>query len=127
MSDLTPEQDARYQGLIAELRCLVCQNQSIAESNAPLAADLRGQVATQIAQGRSDAEIKSYLTDRYGDFVLYQPPFKAGTVLLWGGPGLLLLLGLVVAVRFARRARAPQRAAAPADAETLRRLLDEDR
>src|SRR6185503_7898643 len=75
--------DARYHALLAELRCLVCQNQTIAESNAPLAADLREQVRAQIAAGKSDAEIVDYLTARYGDFVRYRPAFKARTWLLW--------------------------------------------
>jgi cytochrome c-type biogenesis protein CcmH len=123
-AELDAEQHARYASMIAELRCLVCQNQSIAESNAPLAADLREQVEKQIAAGRSDAQIKSYLTDRYGDFVLYSPPFKRVTVLLWAGPSLLLLIGFAAAIRYARRARAPS--AAP-DAAQLARLLDEER
>ncbi len=75
------------------LRCLVCQNQTIADSNAELAQDLRRQVREQIAQGRSDAEIISFMVQRYGDFVLYKPPMKATTLLLWFGPGLLLLAG----------------------------------
>jgi cytochrome c-type biogenesis protein CcmH len=84
----------RYQALLHELRCVVCQNQSIAESDAPLAEDLRQQVATQIRDGRSNAEIRSYLTDRYGDFVLYNPPLKRSTWLLWFGPFALLLIAV---------------------------------
>jgi cytochrome c-type biogenesis protein CcmH len=123
---LDEEQQARYDDLNKELRCLVCQNQTIADSNAPLAADLRHQVEVQILAGKSDAEIKRYLTDRYGDFVLYKPPFKAKTWLLWGGPFLVLLIGLAVALRYARGRRA---AAAPAavDADALRRVLDSER
>ena len=80
--------------IAAELRCLVCQNQTIADSNAELAVDLRQQVREQLQQGRSQAEILDYMTARYGDFVLYRPPLKASTVLLWFGPWLLLVGGL---------------------------------
>ena len=112
-AELAPDAatERRMKSLADELRCLVCQNQTIAESNAPLAADLRGQIRTQIAQGRSDAEIRGYMVDRYGDFVLYRPPFKAATALLWMGPFALLAVGIAVFVRITRRradaARAP--------------------
>jgi cytochrome c-type biogenesis protein CcmH len=76
-----------------KLRCLVCQNQTIGDSNAELAVDLRRQVREQIAAGKTDDQIIEYMVTRYGDFVLYQPPVKATTLLLWGGPALLLLLG----------------------------------
>lgn len=121
--ELTPADDARYRQLIHELRCLVCQNQNIADSDAPLAADLRAQVRTQMAAGRSDAEIKTYLTERYGDFVLYRPPFKAQTLLLWFGPVLLLLGALAAALLFWRRSRRQPETVTP-DAAALKRLLD---
>lgn len=88
---------ARYQRLTGELRCMVCQNQNIADSDAPLAKDLRREVFELMRTGKSDAEIKQYLADRYGDFVLYRPPFKATTLILWVGPVLVLLVGLAVA------------------------------
>jgi cytochrome c-type biogenesis protein CcmH len=91
--------------LASQLRCLVCQNQSIAESNAGLAIDLRNQLREQIAAGKSDAAIIEYMTSRYGDFVLYRPPFKATTVVLWLGPALLLGIGALVAVRLVRSRR----------------------
>ena len=123
---LDAQQEARYQALIAELRCLVCQNQTIAESSAPLAVDLRNQVKTQIIAGRSQAEIVGYLTERYGDFVLYRPPFKASTALLWLGPFLLLLGGLVWALRYVRGTRRPAAATEkPVDPEAVQRLLAE--
>ncbi len=104
-----PAQQERYEVLIQELRCLVCQNQSIADSNATLASDLRREVRELMEAGRTDAEIRSYMTDRYGDFVLYRPPFSARTWLLWAAPGLLLIGGLaaaiVVVLRRARVAR----------------------
>lgn len=87
------EQD-HYQHLIREFRCVVCQNRSIASSDAPLAGDLRAIVARQITAGQSDAEIKAYLVSRYGDWILYDPPFKWTTWALWLGPFVLLAIGL---------------------------------
>jgi cytochrome c-type biogenesis protein CcmH len=110
--------------LASQLRCLVCQNQSIAESNAGLAADLRKQLREQIAAGKSDAEIVEYMTSRYGDFVLYRPPFKATTALLWLGPVLLLALGGWVAVRLMRaRGRSAAIALSPQDRARAEQLL----
>lgn len=101
-----PEQQARYEVLINELRCLVCQNQTIADSNAELALDLRDKVAELIREGRSDAEIIEYVTARYGDFVLYRPPVQSNTLLLWLGPFLLLAIaGVVLIFTVRRRAR----------------------
>jgi len=102
-----PVLEARVMKLAAELRCLVCQNQTIADSHAGLAVDLRNQVREMLRQGRSDAEVLAYMTARYGDFVLYRPPMKETTALLWLGPLLLFggaLLALVLVLR--RRARA---------------------
>jgi cytochrome c-type biogenesis protein CcmH len=102
----TPELQQRYDRLINELRCLVCQNNSIADSNAGLAADLRREVRDLLLEGKSDAEILSFMTDRYGDFVLYRPPFVPRTWLLWLAPALLLIVGAFIAVRVVRsRAR----------------------
>lgn len=89
-----PALEAQMLDITAELRCLVCQNQTIADSHADLAVDLRQQVREQLQQGRTRDQILQYMTDRYGDFVLYRPPFKATTALLWGGPALLLIGGL---------------------------------
>jgi cytochrome c-type biogenesis protein CcmH len=102
-----PAVEQRLMDLAEELRCLVCQNQSLADSNADLAVDLRNEVRKQIEAGKSDAEIRAWLTQRYGDFVLYRPPVKSTTVLLWVGPFVLLVggvSGLFVALR-RRRAR----------------------
>jgi cytochrome c-type biogenesis protein CcmH len=101
-----PVAQARAVKLSETLRCLVCQNQTIADSNAELAVDLRRQVREQIAAGKTDDEIITYMTDRYGDFVLYRPPVRATTVLLWAGPMLLLILGAFVLVRIMRERRA---------------------
>jgi cytochrome c-type biogenesis protein CcmH len=94
---------ARYQHLTRELRCLVCQNETIADSNAPLAADLRRELRSLIAAGKSDDEIRKFLTDRYGDFVLYNPPFVARTWILWTAPVIALLAALGVAIVVIRR------------------------
>ena len=88
-----PALEARVQALLAELRCLVCQNQSLADSHADLALDLKAQVREQLRAGRTPEQVLTYMTERYGDFVLYRPPWKASTLLLWLGPVLLLLGG----------------------------------
>ena len=111
--------------LAKQLRCLVCQNETIADSRAGLAQDLREKLREQMAAGKSDAEIIAFMTERYGDFVLYRPPLKATTMLLWAGPFLLLGIGGVIAWRVVR---ARTRAAAPAplsvaDRERAERLL----
>lgn len=98
----TPALQSRYDRLINELRCLVCQNQSIADSNAGLAADLRREVHSMLLAGRSDAEILRFMTERYGDFVLYRPPFVRRTWLLWLAPALLLAGGALIAFRIVR-------------------------
>lgn len=99
-------QEVRFQNLTRQLRCLVCQNENLADSNADLARDLRHEVFGLMQQGKSDDEIKQYLVDRYSDFVLYDPPVKRSTWLLWFGPGLFLLLGaIVVLVNIRRRGR----------------------
>ena len=102
-----PAMQARYDSLIRELRCTVCQNQTIADSNASLARDLRREVRRLMEEGRTDQEIRDFLTDRYTDFVLYNPPVKPRTYLLWAAPGLLVIIGLGAAVMVVlRRARA---------------------
>jgi len=98
----TPEQEHTYKVLTEELRCLVCQNQTIADSNAELAKDLRRQVYEMLQQGKSKEQITDYMTERYGDFVLYNPPFKIKTSLLWIGPIAFLIIGLVLLIVFSR-------------------------
>lgn len=126
ISGLNTEQEARYRTLTGQLRCLVCQNQNIADSDAPLAADLRHQVKRQILAGESNKQITDYLTERYGDFVLYKPPFKLITLALWLGPLLLVLLALGMAYAFARRSRVTKTVVA-VDEEKLRKLLEENK
>ncbi len=122
-----PKVEQRLKGLAEELRCLVCQNQTIADSNAPLAVDLRGQIRTQIAEGKSDGDIRAYMVQRYGDFVLYRPPLQANTLVLWGGPALLLLGGIAFFVFTVRRRRAAAPAPAPAAKDgRIQSLLERD-
>jgi cytochrome c-type biogenesis protein CcmH len=119
-----PVAAARAVQLANELRCLVCQNQSLAESNADLAVDLRRQIREQIAAGRSDPEIVNFMVARYGDFVLYRPPFKASTLLLWLGPALLVAAGLVVlAWQLRARRRREQPALTREERARAQRLL----
>ena len=92
----TPKQTAQFQHLLRELRCLVCQNQDLADSNAPLAKDLRDEVYRFVQSGKSDTEIVHYLTQRYGDFILFKPPVKSVTCILWGAPFLFLSIGFIL-------------------------------
>ncbi|HXW10773.1 MAG TPA: cytochrome c-type biogenesis protein [Steroidobacteraceae bacterium] len=98
-----PALQARYEHINRELRCLVCQNQTIADSNATLAQDLRREVREMITAGRTDDEIREFMIARYGDFVLYRPRMTAGNFLLWAAPVLLLLLGGFIGIRYVRR------------------------
>lgn len=97
-----PVLQARYQKLTNEVRCLTCLNRSIAESTTPLAADLRREIRELLANGASDAEVVDFLTARYGDFVMYRPPFRPGTWVLWGGPAAFLLVGALIFARVVR-------------------------
>jgi cytochrome c-type biogenesis protein CcmH len=102
-----PAMEARARALTGELRCLVCQNQSVDDSDAPLAKDLRVLVREKLKEGMSDAQVKDYVHARYGDFVLLRPPVKAGTILLWTAPLLALLCGGAAVWSAARRRKAP--------------------
>lgn len=115
-----PALEKRLNALSAELRCLVCQNQSLADSHAELAVDLKNQVREQMRAGKSDDEIKRYLTDRYGDFVLYNPPVKSTTWLLWAGPFVLLVAGVLILGRMLKSRQRALAAQAPAVDETDR-------
>lgn len=110
-------EEQRFQNLTRQLRCLVCQNESLADSSADLAKDLREEVFEQMRQGKSDDEIKHYLTARYSDFVLYNPPLRGGTFLLWFGPLLVLLIGSMVVARIVRR-RGATKSSAPSASTT---------
>ncbi len=121
----TPKMEADYNQLIDELRCLVCQNQNLADSDADLAKDLRRETYEMLKQGKSQQEVMDFMVARYGDFVLYRPQFKSSTYLLWLGPFLLLLVVLVLVVRRLRAAAKP----VEVDADALtdaRKLLEQD-
>jgi len=118
--------EMRVTSIAQDLRCLVCQNQTIADSHAPLAIDLKNQIREKIGQGMSNDQIVDYMVQRYGDFVLYRPPVKAITLALWFGPAVILLLGLVMLFRHLARRRREQAIDAPltdAEHERARALL----
>lgn len=119
----SPEQRELFTALTHEYRCLKCQNQTIASSNADLADDLRNEIHAMVLQGKSRQEIDTYLLDRYGDFVLYKPRFKASTVLLWLGPFALLLLALWIALRTAREKNSAEKNLDPTQLDKARSLL----
>lgn len=123
-----PAQEKSYNELIDELRCLVCQNQTIADSNADLAKDLRRQVHEMLQKGKSRKDIVDYMLSRYGDFVLYRPPLKPKTILLWVGPFVFLILGLILLFIFIRK----KKSESPAELDKqqhqrIRQLLDQDK
>lgn len=119
----SPALEREVAAIASELRCLVCQNQSIADSNAPLAVDLRNQIREQLGQGRSEREIRTYMVERYGDFVLYRPPVKFSTLLLWLGPLLLLAIGLALLYRRITRRSSRQETLSAAERERAAALL----
>lgn len=123
-----PAIEARMNLLAEDLRCLVCQNESLAGSHAELAEDLRREIREQMKQGKNDQEVITYLTDRYGDFVLYKPPFRSYTLLLWLGPALFLVIGGIAWYFTLRRRRAlkPTDQASEAAIKQAARLLEDD-
>ncbi len=110
-AEVSQQHQARYQALLEELRCLVCQNQTLAESNAELAGDLRDQVASMLEAGASDEAVLLFMTERYGDFIRYRPPLEARTYLLWLAPLILLVVLLAALIRFVLRQQKPERRA----------------
>ena len=122
-----PSQEARFQQLAEELRCLVCQNQSLADSHADLAGDLRREIYQKMQQGASNEEIVDFLVQRYGDFVLYRPPMQPTTYLLWFGPVLLLLFGFgVFIVAMRRRHQTLTPTLSEAEHRRMAKLLEEE-
>ena len=119
-----PALEKRVREISTELRCLVCQNQTLADPNAPLAVDLRNQVREQLKSGKSERDVIDFLVARYGDFVLYRPPFQSNTVLLWLGPFLLLVVGLTLLVWRLRRRRVPEPELSDADRARAAKLLE---
>ena len=120
--DLPEQYEVRYKALIDQLRCLVCQNETLADSDAELAADLRREIREKMVQGQNDKQITEFLVARYGDFVLYKPPVKPTTVLLWYGPFALLGLGVLIAIITIRRRG--HRAPTTLDAEQHRKVQE---
>lgn len=119
--------EARARALMKQVRCVVCQAQSIDESDAGIASDMRRLIRQQITDGKDDAEILTYLSDRYGDFVLFKPPFKTTTVLLWAGPFLLLIMGgIIIAHFFRHRPTAPERTFSADERKRIDTALKED-
>ena len=119
-----PVLEARVMKVAEELRCLVCQNETIAASHADLAVDLRKQIRNKLTQGQSEQQILDFMAERYGDFVLYRPALKATTMLLWVGPFALLVIAVIALARAIRGRQSCAAPLAPADAERARRLLD---
>lgn len=117
-----PKLETRARALSANLRCLVCQNQSIDDSNAPLAKDLRVIVRERLKAGDSDRQVMDFLVARYGDFILLSPPLKAGTVLLWAAPFAVLILGGLFILWTVRRRKAAETATAPLSADEVAKL-----
>lgn len=124
-----PQDAERFEQLAEDLRCPKCQNQNLADSNAPVAADLRDKVYELMQDGKSDDEVVTYLVDRYGDFVRYKPPFRLDTLLLWGGPAILLLLGILLLALLRRNQSQPVSALSAeerARLDALKSRLDEE-
>ena len=119
-----PQLERRVTNLAHELRCLVCQNQTLADSNAPLAVDLRNQIREQLAAGKSETQVLDFMVARYGDFVLYRPPLKATTLLLWGGPFLFVVAGFWFLLRFLRRREMPAPRLSAEDRARAAKLLE---
>lgn len=113
-NDLTPTQQEQYKAVASELRCLVCQNQSLADSHASLAIDLKDKIAQQIQEGKSNEEIESFMQSRYGEFVLYKPTYSWENAVLWLGPFVVLVLAIVLARRVIR-AQSPAKLTGPVE------------
>jgi cytochrome c-type biogenesis protein CcmH len=119
-----PVLERRVADLAHELRCLVCQNQTLADSNAPLAVDLRNEIREQLKSGKSERDVRAFMVERYGDFVLYRPPFKATTVVLWIGPFLLLALGIWLFYRRVAQRRVAEAKLSESDRARAAKLLE---
>ena len=122
----SPQQEQRYKGLIEELRCMVCQNQNLADSNAGLAQDLRDRTYEMVLEGKSEQDIIDYMVNRYGEFVLYRPPLKMTTVLLWFGPAIILTIAVITFLVYSRRLRRkPDLELNPDERQQARQMLEE--
>lgn len=124
-NQLTPQETAQYRDVASELRCLVCQNQSIADSHASLAIDLKEEIADQVHAGKTKAEIKSYTVDRYGEFVLYKPAYTVNNAVLWGGPFIVLILAVLLVRQTIRKSKRGRAASALSGEGTDAKWADE--
>lgn len=119
------ETEARYKKMIAELRCLVCQNQNLSDSDADLAKDLRNQVEKMLKSGNSDEQIADYMVTRYGDFILYNPPLKTSTLVLWAGPLLMVIIGIIIVANIFRRRDRQKSTISPQDLSRAKSLIND--
>lgn len=119
------ETEARYKKMIAELRCLVCQNQNLSDSDADLAKDLRNQVEKMLKSGNSDEQIADYMVTRYGDFILYNPPLKTSTLVLWAGPLLIVIIGIIIVANIFRRRDRQKSTISPQDLSRAKSLIND--
>lgn len=126
---LTPQETIKYRDVSSELRCLVCQNQSIADSHASLAIDLKEEIADQVHAGKTKAEIKSYMVDRYGEFVLYKPAYTANNAVLWAGPFVVLVLAAILVRKTIQKSKQGKRTeqSAETEAKWADELYEKDR
>lgn len=122
----TEQMEKDYASLVAELRCLVCQNQSLSDSNAELAVDMREKVFNMLSEGKSKTEIADFMVARYGDFVLYNPPVKTSTFLLWFGPLIFFVIAAVIVISFMRRQSVEKPALDEKDQKKAHSLLDDE-
>ena len=122
----TESQRQRYHALVEELRCPKCQNQNLAGSNSQIALDLRRELHRLLLEGKTDREIKSFMVDRYGDFVLYQPPLQSSTLILWLFPGLLIIVGALILALIVRKNRRASRSLNDQDRSKIKHLLNEN-
>ena len=122
----TPQMEADYNTLIVELRCLVCQNQSLSDSNAELAQDMRAKVFKMLNEGKSKAEIADFMVARYGDFVLYRPPVKSSTFLLWFGPLIFFVIAAFIVISFIRRQSSEKPVIEVKEQKKAHSLLDDE-
>ena len=122
----TEKQEATYKKIIAELRCLVCQNQNLADSNAELAQDMRAKAYSMVSEGKTDKEISEFMVARYGDFVLYRPPLKATTFFLWFGPAVLLIIAAIIIAVFLRKQKQPEAVVEETAQQRAHSVLDDD-
>jgi cytochrome c-type biogenesis protein CcmH len=117
-ADADAQIEVRLKALSTELRCLVCQNTTLADSSAPLAEDLRKEIRVLMHEGKTDEEVKAYLVERYGDFVLYRPPMQANTALLWIGPFIMLLIGAITLIVVLKKRSSIESSAEPSELES---------